>query len=162
MRRTWKFAYNRAKQLNAYCRAYRRKLLSQLEASVVPTKNQRTKYEEKHDASSTASVSGHSIDDEFPEETRTTTSVSTDRRPSTLASRKVKNSEDLILMKQIERDANYTYHVSSKAHPDIVMDLQLFRETVFRRILAEKDAQRSCSDTGFQTDDESFETIDIR
>ncbi|VDO50261.1 unnamed protein product [Brugia timori] len=37
-------------------------------------------------------------------------------------------------------------------------ELQLFRETVYRRILAEKEA-RLCSENGLQSDDESFENI---
>lgn len=34
-KRTWKFALMRARHLNAYCRAYRRKLLAHLEAATV-------------------------------------------------------------------------------------------------------------------------------
>lgn len=38
---------------------------------------------------------------------------------TTGSSRKTANSEDLILMKQIERDSSYTYHVNFK-FPDAV------------------------------------------
>ncbi|CAG9534944.1 unnamed protein product [Cercopithifilaria johnstoni] len=146
-RHTWSFAYNRAVQLNSYCRAYRRRLLSHLETAAVSVTGQSNKFNEKYETSHSGSVSGQNCDIEPLEEARTATSSNL----STSASlRKTTNSEDLILMKQIERDSNYTYH-----------ELQLFRETVFRRILAEKEARRSCSENKFQSDDESFENIEF-
>ncbi|KAL3994358.1 hypothetical protein ACH3XW_21415 [Acanthocheilonema viteae] len=146
-RHTWSFAYNRAKQLNSYCRAYRRRLLSYLETAAVSTTGQSNKFNEKYETSHFGNVSRQNYDIEPTEEVRTAISSNL----STTASlKRTANSEDLILMKQIERDSNYTYH-----------ELQLFRETVYRRILAEKEARRSCSENRLQSDDESFENIEF-
>ncbi|VDK72688.1 unnamed protein product [Litomosoides sigmodontis] len=146
-RHTWSFAYNRAKQLNSYCRAYRRRLLSCLEAAAVSTTGQPNKFNENYEASRWGSVSGQSCDMESAEEVRTAISSNLS---STTSLRKTANSEDLILMKQIERDSNYTYH-----------ELQLFRETVYRRILAENEIRRSHNENRLQSEDESFENIEF-
>ncbi|VDK63042.1 unnamed protein product [Onchocerca ochengi] len=145
---TWSFAYNRARQLNSYCRAYRRRLLSYLDTAAVSVTGQSNKFNEKYETSHLGSVSGQNFDVKLTEEMETATNPS---NLSTSASlKKTANSEDLILMKQIERDTNYTYH-----------ELQLFRETVYRRILAEKEARRSSSENVLQSDDENFENIDF-
>lgn len=54
------------------------------------------------------SISGQDYDTEPTEEVKTAISSNL----PTISSKKPPNSEDLILMKQIERDSNYTYHVS--------------------------------------------------
>uniref|UniRef100_A0AAF5PWJ8 Ricin B-type lectin domain-containing protein n=2 Tax=Wuchereria bancrofti TaxID=6293 RepID=A0AAF5PWJ8_WUCBA len=145
IRHTWSFAYNRAKQLNSYCRAYRRRLLSYLETSAISASGQSNKFNERYETSHFGNAFGQNYNTEHTEEVGTITTSS--NLATTASLRRTANSEDLILMKQIERDSNYTYH-----------ELQLFRETVYRRILAEKEA-RLCSENGLQSDDESFENI---
>uniref|UniRef100_A0A1I7VNQ7 Ricin B-type lectin domain-containing protein n=1 Tax=Loa loa TaxID=7209 RepID=A0A1I7VNQ7_LOALO len=146
-RRTWSFAYNRAKQLNSYCRAYRRRLLSYLETAAISATGQ-SDINERYETSPYGNVSGQNYDMESTEEVGT--AISSSNLSTTGSLQKTANSEDLILMKQIERDSNYTYH-----------ELQLFRETVYRRILAEKEARCLCSENRLQSDDESFENIDF-
>uniref|UniRef100_A0A915Q2Y8 Chorein N-terminal domain-containing protein n=1 Tax=Setaria digitata TaxID=48799 RepID=A0A915Q2Y8_9BILA len=136
-RRTWSFAYNRARQLNAYCGAYRRRLLSYLEAAV--TSSQSNKFENS-ETSHFGSVSGQNSNTEAMEEIRT---ASTPNPSTTIPLRKNADAEDLILMKQIERDSNYTYHA------------------IYRRILAEKEARHPRSENELQFDDESFDNIDF-
>ncbi|KAK6016156.1 hypothetical protein OSTOST_18364, partial [Ostertagia ostertagi] len=55
--------------------------------------------------------------------------------------------EDVAIMKQIERDSQYTYH-----------ELHLFRETVFRRIMREKSKTKGVELSALAED--TFETID--
>ncbi|KAM3719637.1 Intermembrane lipid transfer protein [Dirofilaria immitis] len=148
---TWSFAYNRAKQLNSYCRAYRRRLLSYLETAAISATGQPNKFSERYETSYLRSASDQNRDVESTEQVIAALSPS---NLSTASLKKNANSEDSILMKQIERDINYTYH-----------ELQLFRETVFRRILAEKEIdscrKSSSNENALQSDDESFENIDF-
>ncbi|VDO35323.1 unnamed protein product [Onchocerca flexuosa] len=146
---TWSFAYNRARQLNSYCRAYRRRLLSYLDTAAVSVNGQSNKFNERNETSRLGSVSGQNLDMKLTEEMGTATSPLNSSFTASL--KKTANSEDLILMKQIERDTNYTYH-----------ELQLFRETVYRRILAEKEARRSSIENLLQSDDENFENINFQ
>ncbi|KAK0393450.1 hypothetical protein QR680_000217 [Steinernema hermaphroditum] len=108
---TWHFAYERAKQLNAYCRAYRKRLISIIE---------------KEQAK---------------------------QNPENGSSQNVPNiNEDVVLMKQIERDSQYTYQ-----------ELNLFRETVFRRLMKEReDAEEEDTSTeyGNQETHDAVDSID--
>uniref|UniRef100_A0A914C821 Vacuolar protein sorting-associated protein 13D n=1 Tax=Acrobeloides nanus TaxID=290746 RepID=A0A914C821_9BILA len=85
-RHTWNYALLRARFLNGYCKAYRRRLLAYLEKL-----GQREHLNDENSDNSVKTVVTH---------------------------------EDVIYMKQIERDAEYS-----------VSELNLFREIVFRRIL---------------------------
>uniref|UniRef100_A0AC34GSG9 Uncharacterized protein n=1 Tax=Panagrolaimus sp. ES5 TaxID=591445 RepID=A0AC34GSG9_9BILA len=51
--------------------------------------------------------------------------------------------EDIAFMKQIEHDSQYSYH-----------ELHIFRETIFRRLMREKDEERKGAATTSSTDDE--------
>ncbi|CAB3411172.1 unnamed protein product [Caenorhabditis bovis] len=115
--RTWSFAAIRAKQLNAYCRAYRRRLIALL---ANPTATQES-----------------AID---PASTTTKPKVSINGPQPLL--------EDRAIMKQIENDSQYSYH-----------ELHLFRETVFRRLVREKEKELGIATTT-PLHDETFETID--
>uniref|UniRef100_A0A1I8EVF2 Ricin B-type lectin domain-containing protein n=1 Tax=Wuchereria bancrofti TaxID=6293 RepID=A0A1I8EVF2_WUCBA len=102
------FAYNRAKQLNSYCRAYRRRLLSYLETSAISASGQSNKFNERYETSHFGNAFGQNYNTEHTEEVGTITTSS--NLATTASLRRTANSEDLILMKQIERDSNYTYH----------------------------------------------------
>ncbi|VDN01283.1 unnamed protein product [Thelazia callipaeda] len=144
-RHTWSFAYNRAKQLNAYCRAYRRRLLSHLEAATISATGHSDKFKENlsvEDASDHDHNDDETIDEAF--------SSSLDSAPTT-SSKKMANSEDTVLMKQIERDSGYTYH-----------ELELFREIVYRRIRDEKKTRHSLNEGGLQSDDQCLDSIGFR
>ncbi|KAK5974246.1 VPS13 domain-containing protein, partial [Trichostrongylus colubriformis] len=115
-RRSWHFALTRARHLNAYCRAYRRRLLAMI------------------DDPTTARSSMESNDTSKASPSKGSTPV-----PG--------SHEDIAIMKQIERDSQYTYH-----------ELHLFRETVFRRILREKSKVKGIEPSPAYED--TFETID--
>ncbi|CAJ0587158.1 unnamed protein product, partial [Mesorhabditis spiculigera] len=94
-RKTWSFALTRARHLNAYARAYRRRLIMLMSD---PT------YKDQDPTDSPARTADPA-------------------RPSM-------GHEERTIMKQIERDEQYTF-----------TELQLFRETVFRRLLREKETE---------------------
>uniref|UniRef100_A0A0N5AAX4 Ricin B-type lectin domain-containing protein n=1 Tax=Syphacia muris TaxID=451379 RepID=A0A0N5AAX4_9BILA len=127
----WKFAYSRivcenrqhnllnnnqpsfiyGKYLDPYCQAYRKKLLSHVERTL----EKMTKIEGKMNASK----SSHDLVSDGTLERKLSVEQDTNL-----------TNEDLILMKQIERDSECSYN-----------ELQLFRETVFRRLLAEIESE---------------------
>ncbi|CAD6197785.1 unnamed protein product [Caenorhabditis auriculariae] len=116
---TWDFAAGRAKFLNSYCRAYRRRLLG-----LISNPN-------ASDAVADPSAAGFSA-------TQTTAnSMSLDDRTT---------------MKQIERDAQFSYH-----------ELHLFREMVFRRLVRDKEQEMGIETSRKPSpgmEDEQFETIE--
>ncbi|CAI4229925.1 unnamed protein product [Auanema sp. JU1783] len=83
-RKTWQYALNRARLMNAYCRAYRRRLLGLV-----------------HNPNAPDSVAD----------------------PATSNAAGTGSVDDKAIMKQIERDAQYTYN-----------DIQLLREIVYKRL----------------------------
>ncbi|VDM43833.1 unnamed protein product [Toxocara canis] len=157
-RRTWQFALMRARHMNAYCRAYRRRLLAHVEAASAK------KAAEKADGLTSSQSSQQLIAPAVNAERRDSASSSsstffrstvstvatTPAAPSSTTPLISTTSEDTVLMKQIERDADYTYH-----------ELQLFRETVFRRILDERESEKTATnESGVQSDDDTLETIE--
>nr|CDJ94690.1 hypothetical protein, variant [Haemonchus contortus] len=115
-RRSWHFALTRARHLNAYCRAYRRRLLAM-------------------------------IDDSTTTRSNTDTTDRSKESPGKVATPALGSHEDIAIMKQIERDSQYTYH-----------ELHLFRETVFRRVMREKSKAKGPDlSPGYE---DTFETID--
>ncbi|RCN23983.1 hypothetical protein ANCCAN_30328 [Ancylostoma caninum] len=81
-RRSWHFALTRARHLNAYCRAYRRRLLALIDEPTLRTSIDRT------------------------EEDRTPPSDS----PTKSSGPTPGLHEDVTIMKQIEHDSQYSYH----------------------------------------------------
>uniref|UniRef100_A0A0K0DCQ1 Ricin B-type lectin domain-containing protein n=1 Tax=Angiostrongylus cantonensis TaxID=6313 RepID=A0A0K0DCQ1_ANGCA len=114
-RRSWHFALTRAQHLNAYCRAYRRRLLSLIDDSSMLNVGAEAGASRGSPANSTAPAGG--------------------------------SHEYVAIMKQIERDSQYSYH-----------ELHLFRETVFRRIMREKAKERGLDPS--TENDQAFEKID--
>ncbi|VDN20443.1 unnamed protein product [Cylicostephanus goldi] len=117
-RRSWHFALTRARHLNAYCRAYRRRLLALIENPAL--KNSTAEKVEEDNTQSSSSKQGSPVHGPH---------------------------EDVVIMKQIEHDSQYTYH-----------ELHLFRETVFRKLMREK-AKEKGTDLS-STNDDVFENID--
>ncbi|VDM63985.1 unnamed protein product [Angiostrongylus costaricensis] len=113
-RRSWHFALTRAQHLNAYCRAYRRRLLSLIDDPSMPNVAAEAGASRGSPANSTAPAGG--------------------------------SHEYVAIMKQIERDSQYSYH-----------ELHLFRETVFRRIMREKAKERGLDAS--TENDQAFEKI---
>uniref|UniRef100_A0A7E4V616 Ricin B-type lectin domain-containing protein n=1 Tax=Panagrellus redivivus TaxID=6233 RepID=A0A7E4V616_PANRE len=58
--------------------------------------------------------------------------------------------EDTVFMKQIEHDSQFSYH-----------ELQLFRETVFRRIIREKEAERKAAAKAAGIEDDSSDVFEV-
>ncbi|VDK48292.1 unnamed protein product [Anisakis simplex] len=139
-RHTWNFALMRARHLNAYCRAYRRKLLAHVETA----KSKAVRASRSPSATTPTTAMSKSSSEHV-----STSSLSSSQQ--TTASLLSPTSEDVILMKQIERDADYTYH-----------ELQLFRETVFRRIWDERETERTATtnESGIQSDDETLDNVE--
>uniref|UniRef100_A0A915ASC0 Vacuolar protein sorting-associated protein 13D n=5 Tax=Parascaris univalens TaxID=6257 RepID=A0A915ASC0_PARUN len=153
-KRTWKFALMRARHLNAYCRAYRRKLLAHLEAATAQiAKTGRSSHSQSsHQLSTVVSAERDSANasTSVPLRSAPHTAATTPATGSAPSSPLALTSEDVVLMKQVERDADYTYH-----------ELHLFRETVFRHILDERENERiATTESGMQSDDDTFETVE--
>uniref|UniRef100_A0A1I7WZT6 VPS13 domain-containing protein n=1 Tax=Heterorhabditis bacteriophora TaxID=37862 RepID=A0A1I7WZT6_HETBA len=131
-RRTWHFALTRARHLNAYCRAYRRRLLSLIGNPVdrIP-----------HYIVIFVFNRGPQID--VNDEKRKTSSLISGG-----------SQEDKAIMKQIERDVEYTYYLLTL----IFQELYLFRETVFRRLIRDKEREKGID---FVLNEDTFETIDV-
>ncbi|CAI2346080.1 unnamed protein product [Caenorhabditis sp. 36 PRJEB53466] len=129
--RTWEFAHERAARFNAYCRAYRKRLVGMIanpNATQPPT-----------DPSSSSAPSTSTALAVIPP-----SSASSNGIPST------PSAECHVIMKQIERDSHYTYH-----------ELHLFRETVFRRLLREKELELGIVAASTNTDsEEPFESLE--
>lgn len=145
MRRSWRFALSRARHLNAYCRAYRRKLLSFLETLEKERKENSAATPTGQNSLSTKLESNSSLSDQSSMNSATQSFATI---PAVATIHPCSSSEDLILMKQIERDPEYTYH-----------ELQLFREMVFRRLVAERETDRRASESGIHSEDEMFEAL---
>lgn len=126
--RTWEFSHERAKRFNAYCRAYRKRLINMIANPSQP-----------------APVDPTSSGTSAPPPSTTVAVVPA----SGLESAPAPSMETHAIMKQIERDAQYTYH-----------ELHLFRETVFRRLLREKEKELGITVTQPNDTDEPFESLE--
>ncbi|NP_001348705.1 Ricin B-type lectin domain-containing protein [Caenorhabditis elegans] len=126
--RTWDFAHERASRFNAYCRAYRKRLIGLI-------------------ANPNAIQSTVSTDDSNtnPSNALAVVPVTTSNGAS---SNHNQSLESTAIMKQIERDAQYTYH-----------ELHLFRETVFRKLIREKEKELGITAAPIDTED-AFETLE--
>ncbi|PIC46698.1 hypothetical protein B9Z55_006302 [Caenorhabditis nigoni] len=121
--RTWEFAHERATRFNAYCRAYRKRLIG-----LIANPNA---VQAPIDPSATPSTALAVVPASNNSSTTSTPSV-----------------ESTAIMKQIERDAQYTYH-----------ELHLFRETVFRKLLREKEKELGIT-AAVPEAEETFETLE--
>ncbi|KAK0428668.1 hypothetical protein QR680_010939 [Steinernema hermaphroditum] len=100
---TWRFAFERVKQLNTYCRAYRSRLLWLIEQEEAKENAEEESYQFVLDC-----------------------------------------NEDVDVMKAIERDSQFTYQ-----------ELNVFRETVFRRLMKERGKSELDASVGGKTLNES-------
>uniref|UniRef100_A0A8R1I955 Chorein_N domain-containing protein n=1 Tax=Caenorhabditis japonica TaxID=281687 RepID=A0A8R1I955_CAEJA len=125
--RTWEFAHERATRFNAYCRVYRKRLIA-----MIANPNAQPDAE----STSNAAPSSNSL------------ALVPSGQQNTPAN---SPSMETAIMKQIERDSQYTYH-----------ELHLFRETAFRRLLHEKEKELgiTVSPVGDRDNEEPFESLD--
>lgn len=124
--RTWDFAHERATRFNAYCRAYRKRLVGMIanpNAIQPPT--------------------DHSVSNSTP-----STALALVPASNGSSTNSTPTVESTAIMKQIERDAQYTYH-----------ELHLFRETVFRKLLKDKEKELGITAAVPDTE-ETFETLE--
>ncbi|KAF1766140.1 hypothetical protein GCK72_006096 [Caenorhabditis remanei] len=130
--RTWEFAHERAARFNSYCRAYRKRLIGLIANpnAIQPTTT--TNFS----ASSSNTATSNALAVVPTSSTNGTSATSTHLVESTA------------IMKQIERDAQYTYH-----------ELHLFRETVFRKLLREKEKELGIT-AAIPDAEETFETLE--
>uniref|UniRef100_A0A1I7TSK2 Ricin B-type lectin domain-containing protein n=1 Tax=Caenorhabditis tropicalis TaxID=1561998 RepID=A0A1I7TSK2_9PELO len=128
--RTWEFAHERATRFNAYCRAYRKRLLGMIANpnAVQPTVRPDSPGSLTSASNALAVVPASSSN-----------GSSTNSTPTV---------ESTAIMKQIERDAQYTYH-----------ELHLFRETVFRKLLKDKEKELGITAAVPDTE-EAFESLE--
>lgn len=124
--RTWEFAHERATRFNAYCRAYRKRLLA-----LIANPNSVQVNTDSPGSSATPSNAMAVVPVSNGSSVNSTPSV-----------------ESTAIMKQIERDAQYTYH-----------ELHLFRETVFRKLLKDKEKELGITAAVPDTE-EAFESLE--